>query len=265
MSRSEKHRRMLPAERRYRILNILEAEGFVKGAELAERFGVNIATIRRDLRALAETHGIDVKYGGASLVRDSAHPVLREPDLEEKQVTNLEAKRIIARKAAELVQDGESITLNAGSTASLILDFLPAHLSSITVVTLGLNIACRAARLPFVNLYLPGGYYRRVSQAMAGPAAERALEEIYVDRAFLGAVAVDMEAGWTHPAHMEVGVNRLLMSRAREKYLICDSSKFDQISFARVAGLEEFDAIISDDALPAHYVDWAGANGVSVL
>src|SRR5690554_1645447 len=108
MSRSEKHRRMLPAERRYRILNILEAEGF----------GEKIATVRRDLRALAETHGIDGKYGGASLVRDSAHPVLREPDLEEKQVTNLEAKRIIARKAAELVQDGESIALNAGSTAS---------------------------------------------------------------------------------------------------------------------------------------------------
>lgn len=256
---------MLPITRRQKILELLQTEGVVNGAALAERFGVNVATVRRDLKYLAEHHGVRVTYGGASLVSDNAQPVQGEQNLKEKEVTDLEAKRIIAQKAAALIRDGESVALNAGSTARLILDYLPANLSSLTVVTLGLNIATAAAALSYVNLFMPGGYYRPASQALVGPTAERALGEIHVDRAFLGASAVDMNAGWTHPAYSEAATNQLLMKIARKRYLVCDSSKFDRVAFARVCGLAEFDAFIVDQNFPPHYTEWARSNDVEII
>ncbi len=256
---------MLPVERRQKILELLQTEGVVNGAQLAEIFGVNVATVRRDLRYLADHHGVVVTYGGASLAPESSQPVQGENALIEKEVTNLEAKRTIAQKAAVLVKNGESIALNAGSTVRLILDYLPANLTSLTVVTLGLNIAVSAASIPYVHLFIPGGHYRHSSQALVGPTAERALGDIHVDRAFLGASAIDMEAGWTHPAYAEAATNQMLMKIARKKYLVCDSSKFDRVAFARVCGLAEFDAFVVDDRFPAHYSEWARANDVEVI
>jgi DeoR family transcriptional regulator of aga operon len=255
---------VLPIERRQRILELLQTDGVVNGAALAELFGVNVATVRRDLKYLAEHHDVTVTYGGASMVSDP-QPVQGEQNLREKEVTDLEAKRLIAQKAAALVGDGESIALNAGSTARLILDYLPANLTSLTVVTLGLNIATAAAALPYVQLFVPGGYYRAASQALVGPTAERALGEIHVDRAFLGASAVDMAAGWTHPAYVEAATNQMLMKIARKRYLVCDSSKFDRVAFARVCGLGEFDAFIVDQNFPPHYAEWARANEVEII
>lgn len=256
---------MLPVERRQRILELLRSERVVSGSELAALFNVNVATIRRDLRYLAEHHGVQVSYGGASLVDHDAGPVRGEPDLKEKEVTNLDAKRTIARKAAALIADGESIALNAGSTPALILQYLPSTMSSLTVVTLGLNIANAAAALPHVHLFVPGGHYRPSSHAFFGPAAERALAEIHVDRAFLGALAIDMGAGWTHPAYDEVATNQMLMRIARKRYLVCDSRKFDRVAFARVSNLEEFDAFIVDDQFPPHYAEWAEANEIEII
>jgi len=256
---------MLPVERRKRILELLQSQGVVNAAALAHMFGVNAATIRRDLKYLAEHHGVTVTYGGASLFTDNAQPVLGENSLKEKEVTNIEAKRIIARKAAALIKSGESIALNAGSTVRLVLDYLPADVKELTVVTLALNVASAAAALPYVRLFLPGGFYRPSSQALTGPSAERALSEIHVDRAFLGASAVDMEAGWTHPVYAEVGTNRALMNCARKRYLLCDSSKFDRVAFARVCSLAEFDAFIVDDQFPPHYAEWAKANDVEII
>lgn len=237
----------------------------VNGAELAELFSVNVATVRRDLKYLAEHHGVQVTYGGASLVSENGQPVQGEQNLREKEATDLEAKRLIAQKAAALVRDGESIALNAGSTVRLILDYLPTTLTSLTVVTLGLNIAMAAAALPYVHLFVPGGHYRQSSQALVGPTAERALGEIHVDRAFLGASAIDMNAGWTHPAYAEAATNQLLMKIARKRYLACDSRKFDRVAFARVCGLAEFDAFIVDNGFPPHYAEWARANDVEVI
>ncbi|HYG58877.1 MAG TPA: DeoR/GlpR family DNA-binding transcription regulator [Symbiobacteriaceae bacterium] len=256
---------MLPIERRQRIMDLLQAEGVVAGAELAERFGVNVATIRRDLKYLAEHYGVQVTYGGASLGADNATPVQVELNLREKEVTDLEAKRFIAQKAAALVRDGESIALNAGSTVRLILDYLPADFTNLTVVTLGLNIASAAVALPYVHLFMPGGHYRAASQALVGPTAERALGEIHVDRAFLGASAVDMNAGWTHPAYAEAATNQLLMKIAKKRYLVCGSRKFDRVAFARVCNLAEFDAFIVDNQFPPHYAEWAKANDVEII
>ena len=264
MKRSDRAIGALSVERRNAILDLLRSQGTVRTATLAAALGVDVATVRRDLRALSLDHPISVVHGGATLAHGRPG-VLHELDLATKQVTNLAAKQAIARKAAGLIRDGETIALNAGSTVALVLDYLPARLTDLTVVTLGLNIAVRAAAIAYVTLFLPGGYYRRSSQALTGPTAISVLEGIHVDRAFLGAVAVDLEAGWTHPSHVEVGTNQLLVRIATHAYLLADSSKFDKVSFAKVCDLQDFDTLIVDDAVPAHYREWASAHGIDLL
>lgn len=254
----------LPVQRRARILELLQSNGVVRTAALALELDVDVATVRRDLQALSLGHPIRVVHGGATLTH-SAVGVLQEFDLLTKEVTNQAAKRTIARKAAGLVRDGETVALNAGSTVALVLDYLPSHLTELTVVTLGLNIAVRAAAVPCVTLFLPGGYYRHSSQALTGPTAVKVLEGIHVDRAFLGAVAVDIEAGWTHPNHEEMDTNQLLVKIAAHPYLVADSSKFDKVSFAKVCDLRDFEALIVDDDLPPKYRQWATAEGVEVI
>lgn len=254
----------LPVQRRARILDLLRSHGVVRTASLAAALNVDVATVRRDLRALSLDHPIRIVHGGATLAHRGPG-VLQELDLATKQVTNLAAKRTIARKAANLIEDGETIALNAGSTVALVLEYLAANLTELTIVTLGLNVAVQAVAVPYVRLFLPGGYYRRSSQALTGPTAVRVLEGIHVDRAFLGAVAVDIDAGWTHPSHVEVDTNQLLVRVAAHPYLVADSSKFDKVSFAKVSDLRDFETIIVDDDVPDRYREWAAAEGVTVI
>jgi len=256
---------LLPSARRARVLERLRAEGVARNTNLAVDLDVNVATIRRDLRALAREHPVEIVHGGATFIQHHVKGVLQEPTLSIKERENLAAKQQIARKAAALIESGETIALNAGSTVALVIDYLPRHLTELTVVTLGLNIAVRAAALPSVTLFLPGGYLRPSSGAFTGPTAVRALEGIHVDRAFLGAVAIDISAGWTHPSHVEVDTNQLLVSAAKKRYLLADSSKFGKVAFAEVCALTDFQAFVVDDDFPAEYREWADANEVEVI
>ena len=252
-------------ERRQRILELLREQRTLKSAELVDQFGVTQATVRRDLQALADEFGVRLVHGGATILATRESGVLAEMDLETKQVTNLETKTQIARKAAALVEDGDTIALNAGSTVELMLDYLGPDVHSLTVLTLGLNIAWRAAKLRNVSLFLAGGYYRPSSQAMVGPTAIHALEQLHVDKAFLGAVAVDVEAGWTHPSHTEVETNQLLVRNAGQRFLLADSSKFGRIAFAQICPLTDFDSFIVDDQFPSTVREWADEHDIAVI
>jgi DeoR family transcriptional regulator of aga operon len=252
-------------ERRQRILELLREQRTLKSADLIDQFGVTQATVRRDLQALADEFGVRLVHGGATILATPRSSVLAEMDLETKQVTNLGAKTQIAIKAAALVEDGDTIALNAGSTVELVLDYLGPDVRSLTVLTLGLNIAWRAAKMSNVSLFVAGGYYRPSSQAMVGPTAIHALEQLHVDKAFLGAVAVDVEAGWTHPSHTEVETNQLLVKNAGRRFLLADSTKFGRVAFAQICPLADFDAFIVDDQFPAMVRDWAEAQDIAVI
>lgn len=255
----------LPSARRTLILERLRAEGAARTIDLARQLDVNVATVRRDLRLLAREQPVQIVHGGATLIERHLTGVLQEPDLSTKERENLEAKRKIARKAAQLIQNGETIALNAGSTVALILDYLPSSLKQVTVVTLALNVAIRAADRPAVTLFLPGGYLRRSSGALTGPTAVQVLHEINVDRAFLGAVAVDLEAGWTHPSHVEVDTNQLLIRAAKKRYLVADSSKLGKVAFAMVGPVTDFHAFVVDDHFPPEWREWARAHEIEVI
>ncbi|OUN00194.1 MAG: hypothetical protein BAA02_05480 [Paenibacillaceae bacterium ZCTH02-B3] len=254
----------MPLERRKQILDLIYKKGVIKTVELAKHFDVNIATIRRDLKILAREHpGIQISYGGASLRKGQTYQ--REQPMTEKLTQNVEQKMQIAQKAARLIEDGDIIALNCGSTVSLILDYLDPGIRKLTVITLGFNIAEKAVRLPFVELIMPGGTYRHSSQVFWGRNAEMFLEDLVIDKAFFGAVAVDRVYGWTHSVLSEVEMNRIMFKNSRKRYLVADSSKYDKVSLGKVSDLCDFDAWIVDDGLPGQYVEYAEAHGIQII
>lgn len=252
-------------ERRKEILNALLAQGTVKVSALAEQYGLNEATIRRDLKFLAQNNGVQLTYGGAYIEDHAAYPVA-EMNLDAKRQQQYAQKQIIAAKAAALIKDGETIALNAGSTVEYILDYLPRYpFTKLNVITLSLNVALKAIALPFVTLYIPGGKIRQESTTLCGVDNECFLKKFHVDKLFYGAAAIHTKCGITHPVPEEVAVNQVLLSISDHVYLACDSTKFDAVSLVNVADFTAIDCVLTDDNLPLHYRQFFEINNVEVL
>lgn len=255
---------LFPQDRQQLILELLETQGSLASSDLADSLGVNPATIRRDLRSLAEQGLIDLVHGGARR-GGGARPLVREVDLLTKQVTNLAAKRTIAEKAAGLITSGSTVALNAGSTVEMIAGSISPGITGCTFITLSLNVASTLALRPDTRLLLAGGLYRAPSQSFVGDHAVAMIEGLHADIALLGASAVDIHTGWTHPALEEVRPNQVMMRMAEKRYLVCDSSKFGVTGLARISGLADFTGIVSDGNLPTEVIEWAREHSIDVI
>lgn len=253
-----------PQDRERLIVQMLDERGSVASSDLAVSFGVNQATIRRDLKRLADQGLVSLVHGGARRTPGRG-PLVHEVDLATKQVTNIEAKEVLARKAVELIRPGATVAMNSGSTIEMLAARIPLTTKGCTFVTLSLGVANMLAERPDSRLLLAGGMYRSQSQAFVGDFAVEVLQSLRADIAFIGATAVDTGAGWTHPALEEVRPNRAMLTMAARRYLLCDSSKFGVTALTRVADLDEFTGIIADDDLPGEVREWAVEHGLEVV
>lgn len=254
---------MLYIDRRKEILDHILKTGSAKVNDLAEKYNVGHVTIRRDLKYLAQNYGIQLTYGGALANSNLVYKSIMDV-LDTRRTQNLEAKRIVAQKAASLISDGDTIALNSGSTAELVLDYL-GDLRSLNLITLSLSIAAKASTKPYIDIYLPGGKLRSFSNSFFGTDAEAFLEKFTVNKAFFGVLAVSIKNGVTHPILEDADVNRALAGIASRRYLLTDSSKFDKISLVKMLDLDAFDAFITDDNMPEPYSVYAEKHNIQVL
>jgi len=237
------------AEERYRrIMDLLRQNGRVTVAELSESLQVSPVTIRRDLEKLEEREWLLRTHGGAVLPPEGGSDEFREKSVLEKQEQFVEEKRRIARAAAELVHNGETVALTPGSTNLFLAECLGGK-KDVTLVTNALNIALAAARFPELDVVVVGGKLRRKSLAVTGPIAEADLRELRVDKLFLGVDGLDPDAGLTTPNLSEAGVNRCMIDIAREVVVVADRSKFGKVTLSCIAPVERADLIISDRGL----------------
>jgi len=255
---------MLHVERIKEISNTLIQEGTVMVNDLAEKYKVSPSTIRRDLKTVSEKHDIILVYGGAYYKKKLDTEGVIELNLATKQTINLEEKILIAKKAAALIKDGDTIILSSGSTAELILDYL-GNFNSINLITQSLSIALKAANISFINLYLPGGRYRNFSGMFYGDLPLKVIEGLSANKIFLGSMGVCIDHGLTHPVLEEISVLKALMKISQEKYLIADSSKFGRVSLAKVADITAFNGLITDDKLPELYREFAESNDIEII
>ena len=255
---------MLYVERRKIIRDIITQNGAVKVADLVKQFSVGDATIRRNLKYLAETYGIQLTYGGAFLPEDRDEYLRSELTLGNKRMTHSDEKRLVAKKAAALIENGDTVALNAGSTVELILDYIQG-IQDLKVVTLGLNIAVKASMIPGVEVYMPGGKLRQTTGAFYGMDTEAFLSQFNIDKCFFGALAVSETRGVTHPSIEEIESNQIILGVSQHAYLVVDSSKFGKVSLMHMADLNQFDGIVCDEEMPKSYRKVMEKNGVQII
>ncbi|NLG69036.1 MAG: DeoR/GlpR transcriptional regulator [Firmicutes bacterium] len=234
---------VLSAERHRRILEQLRQSGQASATQLARQLGVSLMTIRRDLNALSE-RGLVVRLHGGALLPDRS--VLDEP-IRAKRGLNREAKLRIGRAAAALVEPGQTVILDAGTTTgSVARELLRRRLRDLTIVTSDLDIARSMAEEPRYRVFCVGGLVQPKVLALMGDHAVRFLEGIHAHHAFIGTDAFDIEAGVTTRTVEKVRLKQAMVGAAREATLVADSSKYGRVLLATVLPLSRFRRLITD-------------------
>ncbi|GIN60956.1 DeoR family transcriptional regulator [Robertmurraya siralis] len=221
---------MLETERHEKILKLLKEKNTVKIHELVELTASSESTIRRDLTYLENRKFLKRVHGGAAKLQGK----LQEPTMIEKSSINHQAKQKIAKFAVGLIEEGDSIYLDAGST---ILEMIPHLPENIVAVTNGMT------HLPLlleknIKTYLIGGFVKPSTKAIIGRDAWASLQHYRFDKCFMGVNGIHPHFGFTTPDQEEATIKELAMSLSREAFILADDSKFTEVAFAKIADIE---------------------------
>jgi DeoR family transcriptional regulator of aga operon len=235
---------VLNEERRRAILETLNRDRRVLVAELANQFHTSQVTIRKDLEVLHEHGHLHRTHGGALPARDGA---LEDPTLYEKEQLHRKEKLRIAVAAARMVNEGQVVILDSGTTTTAIARALR-NSKHLTVVTNAVNIAAELAGAA-VDVILTGGTLRKNSFSLVGPIAEETLRHLSADLLFLGVDGFDVQYGLSTPNLLESKVNKVMLEVAKRTVAVCDSSKFGRRSLSLIAPPSAVQEIITDHGI----------------
>jgi DeoR family transcriptional regulator, fructose operon transcriptional repressor len=233
-------------ERKQKIADYVQTHERASVQELAQYFQVSESTVRRDLKDLEDSKQLKRTHGGAVAVQSDN----TEPPFDEKEDRFRAQKEAIAKAAAALVEEGDSILLDAGSTTYYLAKELKAF-KKLTVVTNSIVAAQELSRLPNIELLLTGGSLRHETLAMVGPVAERTLDLVRVNKVFLAINGLDAVHGLTTPSMTEAEMKRRMIRSGKIIILLADHSKYGKVSLARVAELNEVHHLVTDSGIPA--------------
>lgn len=252
---------MIPAERQQRLLDWLIDNVGGSNQELSRIFNASISTIRRDLDALASQGLVQRTHGGAVVVR---RRTTTEPSAAAASMTAVEEKRAIATEAVRLIEPGQSILIDTGST---MVEFARALLAvdlPLTVVTADLQVAALLALTEHIKLLVPGGTCRTRAYTLLGEPGLSFLGDIHCDRAFLSAQALDADC--VSDTHLElVTMKRAMLKAARHRTLLIDSSRISSRAIYSVMPTAELDQIVTDEGLPAFQTSAYSTLGINVI
>jgi len=236
---------MKPRERQLAILDYLQLHGRTAVEQLAEHFQTTGTTIRKDLTALETANKVLRTYGSVVLT-----PVSDDIDLPiiNKTTINLETKVRIGKVAAELIQSGDSLIMDQGSTVLQMVPYLTPF-ENLTIMTNSLHIINALAALDSnFELLMCGGTYRPKSGSFHGILAESTVEKFTFDKLFIGTDGFDLELGLTTFNEVH-GVSKAMCHAAREIIVLADSSKFNRRSPNLVCPLEKITTVITDQGI----------------
>ncbi len=248
----------LAPQRREHIRLLVRESGIARVEDLRRELKVSVATIRRDLEVLEDEGKVRRVHGGAVSMENR----LEESVFDDKTSQFSKQKRSIAEKAYNLIGPDDSVFLDGGST-TLCLARLLKDRNDLTVVTNSLRAAGELSDSG-PRVILTGGELRKISQTMVGPLTSAVLNQVRVDKAFMGTMGFCLKNGLTTTDPNEAFVKSLIMEQASQVVLLADSSKAEKVSFARVSDWQKIDVLLSDHKLPSTFIKTLPKHGVKV-
>ncbi len=226
------------------IRRALEVDGRVSIADLKGRLGVSEVTIREDLKHLERKQTLTRVRGGAVALRnDSA-----ERSLEETSTTNRAEKIAIGARAAAMVENGQTIIVDVGSTTTELAKALSPDLIGVVVITNGLNIALQLESLPGVSVIVTGGTLRPLQHSLVAPMGTLLLDQLKADIAFLGCNGIDPVRGFTNTNIAEAEIKQAMVRSAGRTVFLADHDKIGEVASAFVTDISGADLLITDDS-----------------
>jgi DeoR/GlpR family transcriptional regulator of sugar metabolism len=230
--------------RRMKMLAWFQEAGSARVRDLAEAFGVSEVTIRQDLERLEADGHVVREHGGAYL--KSVPQQVRAMALH--HMVNMDAKKRIGQAAAALVEDHETIIMDAGSTVTEIAMNLGDR-QGLNIVTNALNIALLLGANPNFSVHMPGGQFKAPTLSLSGERSADYFEGLFAQKLFLATAAISFEAGLTFPAISDIAVKRAMIKSASKVFLAADSTKIGKTSFSSLGGIENIHVLITDSGI----------------
>lgn len=246
----EKEKTLFAEERKKQIVAVIRDRKKVTVPFLCDFFKVSPATIRNDLAELENIKLIKRTHGGAIDLSQTGY----EPSSNEKKVKNLHLKKAIAKESVKFIEDNDIIILDAGTTTIELAKLLHGY-SNLTVVVNDITIAQYLENIDGVNIILIGGAIRKKQHCAVGPIASKILNELSVDKVFLGTNGFTLERGCTTPDMNQAEIKEIMVKIASKVFVLCDSSKFGNTSFSQFAPPSLIDVLITDHEVEKDYYE----------
>jgi DeoR family deoxyribose operon repressor len=244
------------------ILEILKANGSAEITGLAEELRVTSMTVRRDLAELAR-NGLVRVYHGVAVPLRPADSFTHDYLLSQAEALNVEEKTRIARRAASLVEAGDILIMDAGSTTALTAGFIPRELP-IKIICFSLNVFLRSLGRKNSDVILAGGLYHETSRVFESTESIELIKRYRANKAFISASGIREDLGVTCSNPFEIAIKQAALQSSLQKILVSDASKFGKITSCFFASLEEFDTVITDSGVPQPSLEWMRRKSIRV-
>jgi DeoR/GlpR family transcriptional regulator of sugar metabolism len=251
---------MLAQQRRTKILELLQEEGSARVSSLSKLFDVSEPTIRQDLERLEADGYVSREHGGAYL--KTIPEQVRSLTLQHTE--NMDKKVRIGRKAAELIDDGDFIILDSGTTVTEIAKNLE-NKKNLKIITNSLNIALLLGAHYEFEVMVTGGEFKAPTLSLTGEKAADFFEQIYVNKLFLATGGVSFNTGLTYPGFNDLQVKKAMIESASAVYLVADSTKIGKTSFAALGPVELIQFLITDEDVDQKVKAELEKRGINVL
>ncbi|MDO4975734.1 MAG: DeoR/GlpR family DNA-binding transcription regulator [Eubacteriales bacterium] len=244
-------------DRQSKIVKIVNQHQKIEVSKLSDLLGVSQVTIRKDLDFLEE-EGLLAREHGYALIKNAN-------DINTRLTVNYDVKLDIATKAAEMVQNGETVMLESGSTCALLAEQLAKLKKDVTIITNSAYIAIRIKDLPIRKVILLGGEYQKEYQGMVGPLIRKCAKEFYVDKFFVGTDGFIPDVGFTCDDLMRVETMRYMAGSANRMIILADSTKFEQKGVVIQSTFNEIDTVCTNSATSDTALNILKKNNINIL
>ena len=244
-------------ERQSKIIKLVNTYQKIEVSRLAELLSVSQVTIRKDLDHL-ESEGLLSREHGYALIKNAN-------DINTRMTINYDRKLAIATKAAEMVNNGETVMLESGSTCTLMAEQLAKLNKDVTIITNSAYIAIRIRELPLRKVILLGGEYQKEYQGMVGPLVKKCAREFFVDKFFVGTDGFIPESGFTCDDLMRVETMEYMADSANKMIILADSSKFEQQGVVIQTSFDAIDTVCTDAQISPSALAILQEKGINVV